>query len=141
MENKKEIYEKERQLLFEAELDQSRQFDKNILALASGSFALSLLFIQQVAPNLILDSPSYLIVSWTAFISSILLTLISFLISQQALSRQREILDLWYTEDKNLKNGFIGWIKLLNWLSMLFFISGVICLAIFCFRNLFFRGG
>jgi hypothetical protein len=136
---KYKTYLDERKLLVSAELEGSRLFDKAILTLAAGSFALSLAVIKQIFPSFI--SNKYLLaLAWTSFVISILSTLISFLTSQHACSKQREILENIFfsnNEDKLINRAAI-WTKCLNWLSIISFIIGVIFLAIFVFSNLFY---
>ena len=143
METKKyEAYIRERNSLINAELDQARQFDKYVLTLAGGSFGLSLLFIRQVVPYPEAGTICFLVAAWIAFGVSILSTLVSFLLSQAACSKQREILDRWYKKkdvelsEEDMGNRFATWTKGLNCASMSLFIMGVIFLIIFSALNL-----
>ena len=135
-----EVYHEERKSLINAELEQARHFDKYILTLAAGTFGLSLLFITQIAPQPESGTIWLLVTAWIFFGASILSTLISFLFSQEACSKQREILVEWYkdnTEHKEeIKNVFAAWTKGLNWSSMSLFMFGVIFLIIFSTLNL-----
>jgi hypothetical protein len=127
--------------LINAGLEQTRSFDKYILTLAGGTFGLSLVFIEKIAPNPEEGTVWLLATAWVIFGLSILSTLISFLLSQAACSRQREILDVWYKKNGKLskeeeKNLFATWTKRLNWTSMGLFISGVAFLTAFSVLNL-----
>jgi hypothetical protein len=138
---KYETYFQERTSLVNAELDQARSFDKYILTLAGGTFGLSIVFIEKIAPHPEAGTVWLLVTAWVTFGASILSTLISFLLSQLACSRQREILDLWYRKDGKLsedeqKNPFAACTKWLNWTSMILFIGGVAFLAAFSALNL-----
>ena len=82
-----ETYLKERNSLINAQIEQARHFDKYILTLASGTFGLSLLFIRQIAPHPNILTIPFLITAWVSFGISIVATLISFLLSQQAISK------------------------------------------------------
>ncbi len=135
------VYLQERNSLINAELEQARNFDKYILTLAAGTFGLSLLFMKQIAPQPATGTIWLLVSAWATFGVSILSTLISFLLSQEACSKQREILDKWYKKNAELtegeiKNEFATWTKRLNWVSMFLFIIGVIFLTIFSTLNL-----
>jgi len=139
-ETKYKVYLEERKSLIDAELEQTRHFDKYILTLAAGTFGLSLLFIKQIAPQPATGTIWLLVSAWAAFGASILSTLISFLLSQEACSKQRKILAEWYKENterkEEIKNVFAAWTKGLNWTSMSLFIIGVVFLIIFSALNL-----
>jgi len=138
---KYEVYLEERKSLINAELEQARHFDKYILTLAAGTFGLSLLFIRQIAPQPETGIIWLLVTAWAVFGASILSTLISFLLSQEACSKQRKMLAEWYKEntehkEEEIKNVFATWTKGLNWTSMSLFIVGVVFLIIFSTLNL-----
>lgn len=134
-------YLDERNSLIAAELEQARQFDKYILTLAAGTFGLSLLFVSQIAQP---RSLWLLVFSWAFFGASMLVTLVSFLLSQKACEKQREIWDEIYEERDEEKrkrlvtknNNFAGWTQGLNWVSMFLFIVGVVFLILFGVQNL-----
>lgn len=64
--------------------EQARSFDRHILALAGGTFGLSIFIIKALAPSPVVDSMPYLMGAWISFAISITLTLASFLLSQKA---------------------------------------------------------
>jgi len=137
------VYLEERKSLVDAEREGSRLFDKAILTLTAGAFGLSLTFIRQMAPDIKSGTAFMLVYAWVGFCVSLLSTLISFLTSQSACSRQREMLEAEYFHNSsghdkktNLKNKFAVWTKWLNILSIFTFIIGVIFLAIFSIVNL-----
>lgn len=132
-----QVYLDERKQLIDAERDTAQQFDKAILTLASGALGLSITFIKQIAPHPKSQSIYFLIAAWTFFSFSILSTLISFLTSQAACRRQREILDQDISEKEHEnKNNATYWTNWLNYLSIAFFISGIIFLIVFSIFNL-----
>jgi hypothetical protein len=137
---KEEDYLQERKLLFDAKLQESLQCDKYLLTLASGAFGLSLAFMQQIAPQPVEGSVPLLIVGWTGFGLSILLTLLSFLFSQQACERQTEILDTIRQKRKpsvsELRNTYANLTLYLNWISMLLFVIGLAFLMWFSISNI-----
>ena len=137
------VYLEERKLLVDAKREGARSFDKAILTLAAGAFGLSLTFIRQIVPNAGPDYMFCLILAWSGFCVSLLSTLISFLASQYACSRQIEILDEVYIDNQSeqdrkvkLKNEPAIWTRRLNILSICAFIVGVIFLATFSIVNL-----
>jgi len=137
------VYLEERKSLVQAELEESRLFDRAILTLAGGAFGLSLAFIRQIVPTIGAGTQFLLICSWALFSLSILSTLISFLTSQSACARQRDILEADYFSNNNKmdkrtleKNKPAAWTKRLNIISIATFILGVTFLAIFSMINL-----
>lgn len=125
-----------------AERDTAQQFDKAILTLAAGALALSITFINQIAPQPKPYSIYWLIIAWSFFCLSLLSTLISFLTSQAACRKQRDILDEEILQSNkkcsNTKdNKAAFWTNLLNYFSIGFFILGVILLIVFSAMNLF----
>ena len=134
-----EAYRRRRNFLIDVGREQSRHFDKYILALAAGTFGLSLLFVERIAPHPKDGTEWLLIAAWVAFGASILSTLVSFLLSQESCSKEIEILDGKYRGDikdeKEIKNRFVTWTKWLNRVSMFLFIVGVIFLITFSALN------
>ena len=133
------VYLDERKALVDAEREGARLFDKAILTLTAGAFGLSLAFIRQVVPEIKCGTLFLLIAGWTGFSLSLLSTLISFLASQSACSRQRKILELEYIDNRDTqkeKNRPARWTKRLNVSSIAFFILGLIFLTLFVILNL-----
>jgi len=144
---KYKVYLNERRSLVDAEFEQSRLFDKSILTLAAGAFGLSLTFIRQIVPaESKPDAIFLLIFAWIFFGVSLLATLVSFLTSQFACSKQREILETrYFLEQEERKSDIVknapkncmrGLTMCLNISSILFFIMGVGCFAGFSIVNL-----
>jgi hypothetical protein len=135
---KYKTYIEERKSLLDAKLEGSRLFDKAILTLAAGSFALSLTFIKQIIQSTI-HNHWILILAWICFGVSILSTLVSFLVSQEGCSRQIEILEQTFFANEKSKNKLINipgvWTRRLNWLSIISFITGVLFLTLFVVIN------
>lgn len=137
------FYTETRKSFADALLDQSRSFDKYVLTLAAGSFGLSLLFMNNIAPNPVPGSKIYLIISWCFFGASILCTLLSFLFSQHACLKEIETIDrmLFATNEKHDSgNAFSRRTMVTNWVSMAFFVTGVVLLIIFSTQNLLSKG-
>jgi magnesium-transporting ATPase (P-type) len=135
--NKREeyqVYLEERKQLITVERDTAQQFDKAILTLAAGALALSITFINQIAPNPRPHSVYFLIGAWILFCASLLSTLTSFLTSQVACRKQRDILDDKISSKKN--NKAASWTNGLNYCSIFFFILGVVSLIVFSAINL-----
>lgn len=138
------VYLEERKSLIHLKFEESRLFDKAILTLAAGALGLSLAFIRQISPEPQSWSIPVLAIAWAGFCLSILSTLISFLTSQQACSRQLQILEARYVPEEgeaslkeaNNKNTPATWTRWFNYLSIVFFVVGVVLLAVFSIFNL-----
>ena len=137
------IYLEERKLLVDASRESAQSFDKTILVLASGAFGLSLTFIRQIFPIIKSETIFFLIYAWIGFCICLLSTLISFLTSQYACSKQIKILEAKYFNNQNaydkqatLKNRASVFTCWLNILSILSFVAGVLFLAKFAISNL-----
>lgn len=131
------VYIKERDALINASQKESTDFDKYILTLASGTFGLSLLFINQIMPNPNKSNLPFLFCAWGAFCMSICLTLISFQVSIEAHKKQIKILEqVYFEENSSKRNEYAAWTTRLNWLSGAFFVTGVILLICFCIFNM-----
>ena len=144
--NMHNMYLKERNFLAKAAQDQSRSFDKYILTLSGGTFGLSVFIIKQLAPQPINTSMPLLIGAWFAFGASILITLISFLLSQKACTRNIELMENYLSGKADSVeyeriNTYTRLTQIANWLSMSSFITGVVLLGRFGIMNMPTTGG
>lgn len=130
-------YLDERKLLIDAEREQSRSFDKAMLTLSAGALALSLTYMADfvVSPS----GQGLLYAAWILFSISLLATAWSFLISQSALRKQREILDAIHGDkrraDRHSKNTLGRVTNCLNLCSVIAFTVAVAMLAAFAILN------
>ena len=132
-----QVYLNERNSLINCEKESSQQFDKAILALASGALGLSLAFIYKIAPNPDKSTLYLLIIAWGLFSASMLSTLISFLTSQYACRRQITILENQFSnETKNDKNILSTITAVLNFLAIFLLILGIVFLIAFSAINI-----
>lgn len=134
----REAYLEERKMLIEAEGEAAQSFDKALTTLSAGAFGLSLAFIRFIAPAP--QAVGWLYVAWSGLVLSLLSVLLSFLMSQYAFRRQRDILDADYIAeeqaDEQESNGWAIATGRLNLLSIVSFVVGVVALAYFAIRNL-----
>ena len=140
-------YLDERRALADAEADQTRLLDRAILVLSAGALGLSLTFIREAVPQVGTNTMGWLVAGWSLLIVSLLVTLISFLVSQSALRRQRDVLDYLHglndaekADPAKTLNRSASWTKGLNIASLGFFIAGTIALTVFVTIN-FLNGG
>jgi hypothetical protein len=125
-----------RKVLAEGEKQSYQDFDKAIVTLSGGAFALSLTFIQFLEKA---NNAWIVATSWLFFITSLLLTLISFISASFAFRRQIEFLDLLYTgnlEKYRQINRPDRITLVLNIASALSFIIGVVFLSVFTYYTL-----
>lgn len=134
------LLEERKSLLF-AILEQAKSFDRWILTLTGGTFGLSLIFINQIAPNPKSGTIGFLVTGWVFFALSILSTLLSFLFSQEACYEQikniHKLISSEIDRSKELPLNIYGRItKGLNYCSMITFLIGVAFLVTFATLNL-----
>lgn len=142
----RQAYLEERKLLIDAEREASRSFDQAMITLSAGALGLSVTFIEKLAPST--AACQYLLyLAWIGFASALLAILSSFLCSQFAMRRQRDLNDKNYQKQSleqipnstlgdEDKNGWATTTNILNWLSIVCFISGVALLLSFSVVNL-----
>lgn len=122
-----EIDDEERKLLIDAKRDAARSFDQTMITLSAGALGLSLTFVQEIATKpaqwrAVLSS------AWVSFGIALVSILISFLLFQYAIDARIRLNEATaYAWDKGAR-----WA---NWLSLITFTVGVICLLIFSVRN------
>lgn len=134
-----ETYLRERAQLIEMETSTAEHNDRAALTLSAGALALSLTFIEKIAPNPLPTTLCMIGASWLCFILSIVAVLFSFQASQIACRRQREIIDKIYEtgrSDIDEANAASRWTEWLNYISFGFFVVGVLLLANFAWINL-----
>jgi len=136
-----QIYLDENKALVTGEEASADQFDKNILMLAAGAIAISLVFLEKIAPHPQESTLFYLRCAWGGLVASLLLTLSSFLTSQHAYRRQRIINDEIFFSDPLSKppkriNWLAGITSFLNLTSIVAFIFGLSMLLWFGFLNM-----
>ena len=146
--NSKEVDE-----LIEFNRQAAQNFDKTILTLSTGALALSIAFIEKIAPT---PQVKWLLAfAWGAFILSAIITMVSFLVSQLAARMQKEDVDRGHTKElqelgvdvvqtypaseidhTNTVRSFNKAITAGNWAAYAFFIMGAISLTCFAYCNL-----
>ena len=115
-------------------------FDKTLVTLSGGSLGLSLLVLKQIAPTPSVTSLWLLGGAWLGFSIALVIILISFLLSQNAVQRQIDILDSEYnsgtTPSKNSSNRWTWLTGKANVLALIAFVTGVLLFASFSIANL-----
>jgi hypothetical protein len=148
-------YVKERDGLRDASLQISERYDKWMLFLSGGALALSLTFIEKIAPHPQPWSFAILLVAWILLIVSVVLELHALATSQRALTEQVTLLDKEYQDFLSslsspspaisvasigapaaAENEFAAKTRTLNAWSLRAFIAGIVFLCIFSAVNL-----
>ncbi|MCX6908393.1 MAG: hypothetical protein NTY01_10165 [Verrucomicrobia bacterium] len=135
------VYLDQHKSLIDLEVEASKSFDHWIVTLAGGALAISITFIEKIAPHPRSDTLCWLGFSWGFLLLTILFTLSSHLTSQSGMRRQRDILDLelekYPTEllPHERTNRFAIITNWLNIASMVTFALGIICLCVFSLSN------
>jgi hypothetical protein len=137
---KEEVYLDERKLLVDLEQKSADQHDKGMLTLAAGGLALSITFLEKIAPKPLPDTLWLIACSWGGFITCLIAILGSFQTSQWACCRQRDILDRKLVETPGQHcDERNRWAKCTRWLnvtSYACFLAAVVFLAYFSWRNI-----
>lgn len=135
-----EVYLDERKLLVDLEQKSADQHDKAMLTLTAGGLALSITFLEKIAPNPLPETLWLIGCSWGCFITSLFAILASFQTSQWACCRQRDILDhkLMGTPGQNWDEGnrWSAYTHRLNITSYACLLAAVLFLACFSWRNI-----
>jgi hypothetical protein len=133
-----QVYIDERKALVKAEQACADHFDKGIMTLAAGALGISLVFIEKIAPTPDPKTLNLLYMAWFSLVLSLLATLSSLLTGQYAFRRARVILENKFFPEQtsgNSKNGWAIFSQILNWSSVVMFITGAITLALFSIEN------
>lgn len=131
-----QAYLEHRRVLTDIESQQQRSFDKAILSVSSGALGLSLLFSEKIAA--IPVHSCWLYAAWIALCLAIVSTTVSFLLSVEATSKQRDLFDRWYlhgAEGEEPSSQLTAWVGGLNWTSLVFACVGVLFLTWFAVVN------
>jgi hypothetical protein len=91
-------YVKERDSLNHSSLEISGRYDKSVLFLSGGALALSVTFIEKIAPSPVAWTFALLAMAWLLLISCVVLELYALATSQTAINEQIRLLDLEYDQ-------------------------------------------
>ncbi len=137
MASPQEQYYQFRDDLVKCQLSNDENYDKSVLSLSSAGLGLSLAFIRNLNP---MHCKYLLILSWVLFAIAIIVTIISFRVSQFSIERQMEYAEEYYINGKGEYhkkiNPFSSITKRLNYSSGTAFILAVIFTVTFVSINL-----
>ena len=130
---------KYRETLSNLAAEQSRSFDKNLTALASGGIALSLLLLKDVLAGHALVRSTWLYSAWGLFCASLVFTLLSFQVAKMACDEEIRIWDELYRRPPKSgagpSNKFTPITTLLNWAALVVFGCALVALFVFGISN------
>ena len=141
-----DYYLKERSETIKLAFEMGGRYEKFYMFITGGAFISSLTFIESLAPNPIPYTKWLISIAWLTLALGMIITLFAIFTSQNALIRQREILDLeqWKhmnPEDKDIQsldsetNDYIDKVKRRNSVSFTLTAIGLICLILFVIIN------
>jgi hypothetical protein len=136
IEQRYQLYLEERKLLIGAEAEGARSFDKAVLMVASGSFAVSIAFLKDVVPVPLPQSRWLILVAWFFFAASILSIIGSFLTTQAACRKQILLSHDSLVEARDdASNGWNTATHALNIFGPIELVGGFIFWSSFVYRN------
>ena len=132
-----EVHLSHQDVLIKGADEQSRSFDKHLIALASGTIAVSLLLIERIDVVRDIENGCWLGTSWFFLVCSLISTLFSFLVARKAYDVE---MDRWNSETEaneqsENKNCWRTCTWVLNSISFLTFVVGVAFLLLFAYSN------
>lgn len=119
--------------LYEMYKESSKQFDKNVLYIASGALVLSLNFIQEIIDFSSVSCKPLLIISWSIFVFVIVISLISHYLSMKAINQKMSTIDDDADSKSNLLNSIVA---NLNLVMIILLPLALLFLIIFTYTNL-----
>lgn len=133
------IHDDLRDDLFRRQLSNSRFLDKAILTLSGAGLGFSLVVVNDLVPLKAAQHLYLLTISWIGFAVAILITLVSFLIGQKAISKQLSLNYRYYILNqenaKDEKNWLSLAIPILSWASVITYLLAVAFVVAFVACN------
>jgi len=142
-ESDEELYRSERNAGARAAFEQTALYDRAIMTLGAGGIGVSILFVFQITPGIAPTEPWLLLLSWSTFAASLLVTILSFRFSARAFDHYVDSLEslrdeesvLAINADKKVQCYRVIIISM-SWISGALFIFGTGTLIAFAFINL-----
>ncbi|ELL3760451.1 hypothetical protein ACJLUZ_002144 [Vibrio cholerae] len=109
-----EIYDSFRDELLKRQLSNTENYDKSILTLSSSGLAISLTFLDALVP---IEQAAHLWLmktSWWCFLFSIICSLLAYLVSNAAISKQMSIAEDYYVNKSQSAFNKCHWLSKLN---------------------------
>ncbi|MEI7731132.1 MAG: hypothetical protein WCO56_16260 [Verrucomicrobiota bacterium] len=123
-------------LLRENEYHAIDQFDKTVLTLAGGAFALSFAFLKDIIRTEQIQFSCCLICAWIFWVISLASTLSSFYFAHLAMRNAQRLWQKGIKSEKKLRGNYGKAIPILNLVSGIAFLFGLISMTVFVTNNL-----
>ena len=137
---RQDLYQATREVLLKRNLSNSLHLDKAILTLSSAALGLSVTGIRFMVDIEDIAALPLIIVAWSLFVLAIVITLISFHVSQRAIAAQLKAAEDYYLEDDSTAlhrtNVPSLMTNLLAYLLISVFVAAIICCVVFVALNL-----
>lgn len=135
-----ELFQKHQQQAWSDRQSSSDEYDKAVLAVASGGLALSIAFIEKIVPLQTAVGIIWLQASWVAFALSILAIVFSFRLSIVGLDQHLKHLEKYYLEQQpeylSKSTSVNTWLWLCNWASGVTLVVAIAATALFAGMNM-----
>ena len=135
--SRSELYQKTREDLLKRQLSNNENFDRSILTLSSAALALSVTFLKVGRTH---NCFVILVFAWTGLVISIIVTVVSYLTSQQGIARQLELAEQYYLNGDeaslSARNRYAEWTDRFAYVSAISFVAGIILLLVYFSNNL-----
>jgi hypothetical protein len=125
-----------RSYLVAADQKAQEDYDKNLLTLSGGALGISFAFVKDFISDNVIVLPTLLFFSWISWGMSIVGVLFSFYFSMRAIRKSIDQVDKGVIYSSQPGGGYSKITSILNLLSGLFFITGIVLIAVFVLNNL-----
>jgi len=149
-EYQKETYERQRkiyddnmrlwELFNQTSKEMDARFDKALFTIAAGSFGLSFAFIDKIVPPVSATYPTLLVTAWACFAGCLIVMVLGHLLSAEAHRKQRDEIArsmiLEFEGKSSHEAGVRDYVSPCNYVALIAYIGGIVCLLMFVLLNL-----
>ena len=140
LKGRRELLDRRYQDLSERQLSNTQSYDRTILTLSSTLLGFSIAAVRFIAPVDAIVAPCLIVVAWSLLGLTVVLSIIAFLVSNNALDKQMEYAERYYEKNEeeyfNKKSGWDTANDFLNLGSGVSFLSATVLIIIFVSINL-----
>ncbi len=134
---RKLLYEKFREDLLKRQLSNNENYDRALLTLASAALGTSVVFLRGMESIVF---PLAMVLSWLSFVAAIVVTLVSYITSQDGIALQLDIAERYYLKGEEEAydevNSSAVWTDRLPLISAGTFVLGILLLLLFFGLNI-----
>jgi hypothetical protein len=128
-----------RNLYIQNQYDQCKELDRNMFLISSGVFSLSITFINTIIPHPVKTCVPLLIISWGIILSSIITSLIAYILNYYAYKEAIRIIDYRITNNNNepeRENLYTPILEVINVVTLALLAIGLVILVVFVADNM-----